>query len=487
MGKIKVFKNLEIGKIDDRIHSSFIEHMGRSIYTGIYEPGHPTADEQGFRQDVIEMVRDLNVSHVRYPGGNFLSGYNWEDGVGDYRPRRLDLAWLSTERNEIGIDEFVDWSKKTGTQIMGAVNMGTGTPSDAARLLEYTNFPGNTELSDRRIKNGHQDPHNIKVWCLGNEMDGPWQICHLDADDYGKKARETAKMMKWIQEDLELVVVGSSGADMPTFPEWDRKVLEYTYEHVDFISLHAYYWNKGNEKDFLCSHIDLNNFIKTVASTVKYVKALKRSEKDVYLSIDEWNIWDVDGQGRGNWQDAPRLIEDNYTVIDAVAFGGLVITLLNNCDTVKMACLAQLVNVIAPIMTEPAGACYKQTTYYPFEYFNKFGNGMVLKTINEFEEIESIHGKSDVIITSTVVNDKYLTVFAMNSDTENAHILDIDFSEFGKVHFEKAYIISSSNKYKTNTLDTNNNFEPKITTKYSNIIDECSFVVYRFKVGENND
>lgn len=484
MGTIKFFKNLEIGVIDERIHSSFIEHMGRAVYTGIYEPTHEKADEQGFRTDVLEMVKELNVSHIRYPGGNFLSGYSWEDGVGEYRPRRLDLAWLSTEKNEIGIDEFVDWSKKADTQIMGAVNMGTGTPQDAARFLEYTNFPGNTELSDLRIANGHKEPHDIKVWCLGNEMDGPWQICHLDADDYGKKARETAKMMKWIQEDLELVVVGSSGADMPTFPEWDRKVLEYTYEHIDYISLHAYYWNKGNEIDFLCSHENLNGFIKTVASTADYVKALKRSKKDVYLSIDEWNIWDVDGQGRGNWHESPRLIEDNYTIIDAVAFGGLVITLLNNCDRVKMACLAQLVNVIAPIMTEPNGNSFKQTIYYPFQYFNKFGNGTVLKTINEFDKMNSIHGESDVVISSSVIDENYLTVFAMNSDIENDHKIHFDFKEFHDVNFEKMYTISNDDLYKTNSLDIETNYEPSVSTEFTDEIKKCSFVVYRFKLGE---
>lgn len=480
MGNIRVFKDMYIGEIDNRLHSSFIEHMGRAVYTGIYEPGHELADEQGFRKDVLELVRELNVEYVRYPGGNFLSGYNWRDGIGEYRPKRLDLAWLSTEKNEIGIDEFADWSKKAGTKIMGAVNMGTGTPSDAAQLLEYTNFPAGTEISDMRIKNGHEAPHNIDTWCIGNEMDGPWQICHLDADDYGKKARETAKMMKWIQDDLDLVVVGSSGADMPTFPEWDRKVLEYTYEHVDFISLHAYYWNKGNEKDFLTSYVDLDNFIKTVAATADYVKALKRSDKQMYLSIDEWNIWDVDGQGRGGWQEEPRLIEDNYTVIDAVAFGGLIITLLNNCDRVKMACLAQLVNVIAPIMTEPGGASYKQTTFYPFKYFTNFGKGKVLKTINNFEQIESIHGKTDSVATSIVECDEYLTVFALNADTENDNKIQLDFSEYGNVVFEESYTIDAEDKYITNTLENPNNFTPKISAEFDEVIKKSSFVVYRF-------
>lgn len=175
--KIYVEKHFEHAKVDDKLFSSFIEHLGRAVYTGIYEPDHPTADEQGFRQDVLELVKELDVKLVRYPGGNFLSGYNWLDGIGpkENRPVRLDLAWQTIEPNEIGIDEFVDWSKKAGTEIMGAVNMGTGTPQDAAFLVEYCNFPGGTYYSDLRKKNGHEEPHNIKTWCIGNEMDGPWQ------------------------------------------------------------------------------------------------------------------------------------------------------------------------------------------------------------------------------------------------------------------------------------------------------------------------
>ena len=275
-------KNFKLAEVDKRIYSSFLEHLGRAIYTGIYEPGHPAADENGFRKDVLELIRELNVSHVRYPGGNFLSGYSWKDGIGpkEDRPRRLDLAWHTIESNQFGIDEFVDWSKKSGTAIMGAVNMGTGTPKEAGELLEYCNYPGGTYWSDLRAKNGHKEPHNIKLWCIGNEMDGSWQICHLDADDYGKKALETAKIMKWIDPEVELVVCGSATTLQDTFPEWDRKVLEYTYEKADYLSLHRYYENEGNDFDFLSSFVDMDRFINTIAGTADYVKALKRSDKN---------------------------------------------------------------------------------------------------------------------------------------------------------------------------------------------------------------
>ncbi len=202
-----VDKNFKIGEVDPNVFGSFIEHLGRAVYTGIYEPDHPLADEQGFRKDVMELIKELRVPLVRYPGGNFVSGYRWTDGIGpkENRPRRLDYAWRSTETNQIGIDEFIDWANKSSIEPMIAVNLGTGTPQEAGDLVEYCNHPQGTDWSDLRIKNGHEKPYGIKVWCLGNEMDGPWQTCHLSAEDYGKKALETAKIMKWVDPDIKLM------------------------------------------------------------------------------------------------------------------------------------------------------------------------------------------------------------------------------------------------------------------------------------------
>jgi alpha-N-arabinofuranosidase len=293
-GKVRVMmdKDYTVGPIGSRLYSTFVEHLGRCVYGGIYEPGHPRADTQGFREDVRELVRELRFGALRYPGGNFVSGYNWLDGIGprSERPRRLDYAWFSIEPNEIGIDEFCDYAKSVGSEVMYAVNMGTGTPQEAGYLVEYANFPSGTFYSDLRIKNGHREPHNIKLWCVGNEMDGSWQTCHLDAPDYGKKALETAKIMKWVDPSIELAVCGSSASWQPSYPEWDRVVLEYTYDKVDYLSLHRYYENLGNELDFLASFHEMDGFIKTVAATADYVKALKRSKRTMMLSFDEWNI-----------------------------------------------------------------------------------------------------------------------------------------------------------------------------------------------------
>ena len=434
--KINIFKELTIGETDDGLFSSFIEHLGRAVYTGIYEPENPCADEQGFRKDVIEMVKDLKVGMVRYPGGNFLSGYDWKDGIGpkDKRPVRLDRAWHTIEPNLIGIDEFYDWSKKAGTQVMAAVNMGTGTIQDAGDMVEYCNYPGGTYWSDLRIKNGHKEPYGIKTWCVGNEMDGPWQIGHLNAHDYGKKALEAAKLMKWTDDSIKLVVCGSASSSMPTYPEWDRIILEHTYDYADYISIHRYFENFGDDDSFLASFYDMDNFIKTACATADYVKALKRSKKTMMLSFDEWNVWYQQNQMPHPWEKAPRILEDNYSLLDALVFGGMVITLLNHADRVKTACLAQLVNVIAPIFTEPGKGAFRQSIYWPFRDMSVYGRGKVMTPIvTTANKVTKAFGEVPAVISSAVLNEEenMLTVFVLNTHkTENGEC-EIQMPTFG--------------------------------------------------------
>ena len=291
--KLILNKDFTVGEVDERLFGSFIEHLGRAVYNGIYEPTHPSADDQGFRTDVMELVNKLNVPIVRYPGGNFVSGYNWEDGIGDKskRPVRPELAWHVIESNEVGIDEFQEWAKRAGSKVMQAVNLGTKGPDEARNLLEYCNFPTGTYYSDMRRANGFEEPFDIKVWCLGNEMDGPWQIGAKTAEEYGRIACETAKIMKELDPSIELVACGSSGLGMPTFGKWEATVLEHTYDYVDYISLHSYYGNR--EKDtasFLACSLDMDKFIKSVSAICDYVKAVKHSDKTVNLSYDEWNV-----------------------------------------------------------------------------------------------------------------------------------------------------------------------------------------------------
>jgi alpha-N-arabinofuranosidase len=377
-----------IAKIDPRLYGSFIEHLGRAVYSGIHEPDHPTADANGFRQDVIDLVRELDVPVVRYPGGNFVSAYDWEDGIGpkESRPTRLDLAWHSSESNQIGIHEFADWAEAAGTEMMLAVNLGSRGLDAARAFLEYVNHPGGSYWSDLRRKNGREAPWGVKMWCLGNEMDGPWQIGQKTADEYGRIAFETAKAMRAYDKTLELVVCGSSSPKMPTYPAWESTVLDYTYDAVDFISLHMYFDNHvGDSAAYLAQNARLDDYIGTVAGVLAFTKAKKRSKRDVYISFDEWNVWyhsrEADRtvlEGRDGWPHAPELLEDIYNFEDVLQVGCILNTFIRRSDVVKVGCLAQLVNVIAPIMTVPNGPAWRQTTFYPYLFASKHGRGTAL-------------------------------------------------------------------------------------------------------------
>jgi alpha-N-arabinofuranosidase len=423
--------DFSVGDVDPRLFGSFVEHLGRCVYTGIYEPGHPTADAEGLRQDVLELVRELGTTAIRYPGGNFVSGFKWEDGVGpkDERPRRLDLAWKSTETNRFGLSEFIGFLRKIDGEPMLAVNLGTRGVQEALDLQEYANHPSGTALSDQRVAHGDKDPFGIRLWCLGNEMDGPWQTGHKTAEEYGRVAAETARAMRqqdWA-DDLKLVACGSSAQSMPTFAAWEATVLQHTYDLVDYISLHAYYEEKDGDRDsFLASAVDMESFIENVVATCDHVGARLKSKKKIGLSFDEWNVW---YQSRPNphqvqdWQEAPRILEDVYSVTDAVVFGSLLIALLRHADRVTVACLAQLVNVIAPIMTEPGGPAWRQTTFYPFAQASRYGRGRVLQ-VNVDSPVHKTRAFGEVALlhATAVIDDATgaVTVFAVNrSQTES--------------------------------------------------------------------
>ena len=372
---------------DRRLFGSFLEHLGRAVYTGVYEPGSPLADAKGFRTDVAREIKELGVPTVRYPGGNFVSGYNWLDGVGPkaQRPTVLERAWNSLESNQFGTNEFIDWCAMVGTEPLLGMNFGTGTVEMAVAYVEYCNVARGTRWSDLRRSHGYERPHNVRYWCLGNEMDGPWQIGQLQAREYGRKARDAAKQMRVIDPKLQLITCGSSGTFMPTYLVWDREVLEECYDQVDGISLHAYYGNtarsSGNSSArYLAMNLDMDRHIHEVAAVCDYVQGLQRSPKRLWLSFDEWNVWyrargaqASDGRGTA----APRLLEEVYNLEDALLVGGFVNTLLRNADRVRIGCLAQLVNVIAPLVTSEKGVL-RQSIYYPYAWALKYARGRVL-------------------------------------------------------------------------------------------------------------
>lgn len=451
-----------VGEVDPRLFGSFIEHLGRAVYGGIYEPGHPEADDQGVRQDVLALVRELNVPIVRYPGGNFVSGYNWEDGVGSVedRPRRLDLAWRTVETNEMGTNEFVAWSDRAGSETMMAVNLGTRGADAARNLVEYCNHPGGSAWSDLRISHGYKEPHKIKTWCLGNEMDGPWQICTKTAEEYGRIACEAAKVMKWVDPTIELVACGSSSSGMATFPAWEATVLEHTYDHVDYISLHQYYGNRdGNLPSYLARSVDMEKFIRTVVATCDYVKAKKRGKKDINLSFDEWNVWfhsNAADAAMEPWQIAPPQLEDLYTFEDALVVGLMLITLLRNADRVKIACLAQLVNVIAPIMTVNGGPAWRQTIFYPFAHASRYGRGVALDLKVDSPSYETTDLGSvpyiDVMATANAEDDT-VTVFAVSRSQDEPFALNGNLSAFEGYSVVEHIVLTHPDPKACNTVD----------------------------------
>ena len=460
---IVIDRDFKLAQVDKRLYGSFVEHLGRGVYGGIYEPGHPSADAGGFRQDVLQLVRELDVPLVRYPGGNFVSGYRWEDGVGPRkdRPHRLERAWRTLETNEVGVNEFARWCGLAGSDMMMAVNLGTRGIDAACNLLEYCNHPGGSRYSDLRIAHGARQPHSIKTWCLGNEMDGPWQIGRKTAEEYGRLACESGRAMRTIDPTIELVACGSSYPEMPTFPEWERITLEHTYDVVDYLSLHQYLGNlNGSTLDYLAQSMKMDAFIQTVLAACDYVKAKTRSAKTMMLSFDEWNVWfhsneaDENTKSNAPWQVAPPLLEDVYNLEDALVVGCMLITLLKHADRVKIACLAQLVNVIAPIMTETGGRAWRQTIFWPFCHASKHGRGQVLHAVADSPKYDSENYTDVPFLESVPVwNEESgeLVLFAVNRSLEHELEFRCDLRGFAGYQCDSHIYLAGDDLKATNT------------------------------------
>ena len=448
--RVVIDSGRQISAISPHLFGSFLEQLGRAIYEGIYEPGSKFADANGFRTDVMKEIHDMGVPLVRYPGGNFVSGYHWLDGVGPKksRPTVLDRAWNTLETNLFGTNEFITWARQVGTEPLFGLNFGTGTAEDAAALVEYCNHPKGTKWSELRRSHGYEQPHAVKFWCVGNEMDGPWQIGHLPAREYGLKATDAARQMRAIDPSIKLIACGSSGPFMPTYIDWDRTVLEECYDVVDGISLHRYWGNSdetgGDSTKYLAMNLAMDRQIEEIVAVCDTVRARNRSGKQLFLSFDEWNVWYrarggdfADGHGKP----APHLLEEPYNLEDALLVGGLANSLIRHSDRVKVACLAQLVNVIAPITTNEDGIL-RQTIFYPYAWALKYAHGTALSLAPEGptypvtalgRPIESfglpIPGFGDVpYLDVTVTLDaakKTATVFVLNRDLEKPRDLEL--------------------------------------------------------------
>jgi alpha-N-arabinofuranosidase len=439
-----------IATADPRLFGSFVEHLGRGVYGGIYEPTHDSADARGFRTDVISLIRELGVTIVRYPGGNFVSGYEWRDGVGpaEHRPRRLDLAWKSIETNEFGTDEFIAWCATAGVEPMLALNLGLGSVKSALELIEYTNHPGGTEISEQRVANGSVAPHDVRHWCLGNELDGAWQLGHRSAEGYAAIAANAANAIRMFDADLKLVAVGSSNADMPTFGEWERVVLRETVDLIDYLSCHIYFYNDGDIDAFVRSSDRLDAFLTTIESIVRDAVAANPRARDVKISLDEWNVWnyaayDLQKPSR-RFEVAPRILEERYTVVDAIVVGSLLQTILAHADSVAIAAMAQLVNVIGPISAEPDRPAWRQTTFFPFAAAARSKGWTVLRT-----QVSD----PDVLATVAEAPDRLAyNVYLTNRDPRASRIVEIPLNGMD-VASASAWAIYDDDPYATNSAD----------------------------------
>lgn len=457
------------GVIDRRIFGGFLEHLGRAVYEGVYDPGSPLSDEHGFRTDVIEALLPLGMPVVRYPGGNFVSSYDWKDGIGprESRPARPDYAWRSIETNQFGTDEFMTWTKKVNTEPMLAVNLGTAGTTEAAQLLEYCNMPAGTYWADRRVKNGHREPYGASFWCLGNEMDGPWQAGHVPAEVYAQRAEQAAMVMRGLDRTIQTIACGSSGRHMKTYLEWDRVVLEYCWHCVDYISAHRYSENYRDDSAwFLAEGMEIDRVIEDYAGLLSYVRAVKKSDKSVYLSFDEWNVWYRARSGShedGGWTQAPHLIEEVYNLEDALVVAQYLTSFLRHADVVKVACIAQIVNVIAPLLTGPKGLLV-QSTYHPFRLFSQYAVGTALTPVIQSPTyMAGARGEAPILdaAASHDLEAGTLSVFLVNRDQRNDLLVNIRCSDRRLTEVLSVNVLGGGDVKAENTWDAPNRVTPR--------------------------
>ncbi len=453
---ITLHTRFQIGRVDPRIFGGFLEHMGRAVYEGVYDPGCSTADEDGFRTDVLGALRRLNMVAMRYPGGNFASGYHWMDGVGprDDRPAVQELAWNSTEPNWFGTDEYIKLCQKMNWLPMLTVNLGTGTPEESCNWVAYCNTAPGTQYADLRVANGSAKPHGVKLWCLGNEMDGPWQLGHVPADQYAIRAQQAAKMMRAVDNSIELVVCGSSSPNMPTYIEWDRQVLEILDDLANYISLHRYVGNADNDTpDYLAITNSIDRQIEEVDAVCRFVQAKRRSKKRAYLCFDEWNVWYKNMQMDGEGKNAPHLIEEVYNLEDALVVAGFLNSFIRHADVVKIANLAQIVNVIAPILTR-GDEMLIQSIFYPFEMFSQRREGVALRpAVHGPMYMGKVNGQVHYVDTSAILNRDRLHVFATNRSPDEPARIHVRVADRSIVALDSAELVTGTDAKAANSFE----------------------------------
>lgn len=482
--KIVVNHNFIIGEVSPRLFGSFVEHMGSVVYTGIYEPTHEKADENGFRKDVLEKIKQLDLGVIRYPGGNFTSGYDWIDTIGppEERPQKIDLAWRAIEPNTFGLNEFFLWLKEIGSEPILTINLGTKGIDDARNIVEYCNFEKGTFWSDLRISHGVEKPHNVKLWCLGNELDGPWQIGAKSAYEYGRLANEASKVMKWTDDSIETVLVGSSTPRLISYPEWDRIALEQAYDNVDYLALHNYI-DKYDEDDltkppkherddtptYLAKSKRFDRQIDEVIATCDYVKGYVRSDKTMYLAFDEWNVHNQPEKENQPFEVGSPVDWCYYSMEDTLLFASLGLSILRHADRVKIGCQSLLVNTIPLILTDKDGDSWCNPTYYVMQHLAKYAKGNVLaQTIKGPVYYVEKLGEIEFVDSCVVDNDEELVLFLVNRSQTDSFVefeSDLQFSLESSIHLE----ISSEHLDDKNTRENKNLVVPHQVYNHVNL------------------
>jgi alpha-N-arabinofuranosidase len=467
---VQLSRHFAIAPVDPLVFGGFAEHLGRHIYEGIYDPGSPKADASGIRLDVLEAIKGLGTTSCRYPGGNFVSNYDWRDGIGPVakRPRRPDYAWGATEPNTFGTDEFLAWCGRLGAAPMLAVNLGTGTARDAGEYLEYVNLPTGFRWSDERARNGHPDPYNVKLWCLGNEMDGPWQAGHVKAEEYASRARQAGKLMKGLDPSIKTIACGSSHAGMPTYLEWDRIILEELWDDIDYLSIHRYAMRWDNSQEFfLAEGRRIDSVIDDYRGLLGYVRGRKRSKRKIKLSFDEWNVWNTCGQPDPGplWGVAKHQLEEWYTHVDSLVCAQFLCSFLRNADIVTAASLAQLVNVIAPIMTRKDGLVLLPT-YHTIALIARLGRGVSLRPVVACQVGTVADKRGDHKIDSpdldaaATLDGARLAVFLTNRTGKPLDV-EVPLSALGRVSEAKATQVQHDDLMATNTFEKPDTVVPR--------------------------
>ncbi len=460
--RIFLDREYQIGMVDPRLFGGFLEHIGRAVYEGVYDPQSKWADENGFRKDVLSSLKKLLFTAMRYPGGNFASGYHWMDGIGprSSRPVLQELASLSIEPNQFGTDEFIQLARMMNWTPMITANLGTGTPEEARNWVEYCNGPVGTKFSNLRAGNGPTEPYSVKLWGLGNEMDGPWQQGHVPASQYAIRAQQAAKLMKDTDPTIELIVCGSAEIGLPTYMEWDRTVLEYVGDYADYISLHRYVGNlSGDTADYLAVTNSIDQQIEVMDGLCRYAQARTRSRKRYYLAFDEWNVWyrtqnaeSVNGHGKI----AQHLVEEEYNLEDALVVAGFLNSFIRHADVVKIANLAQIVNVIAPILTR-GDQILLQSIYYPLMLYANRRAGAALQAVVRGPGYESKnYGFVHTIDASAILGEGVLHTFMINRSKTDPATVDITPAGIQLKSIQSADLVTGPSPDSCNRFDRPN-------------------------------